>query len=65
MKIKSIKNHLQPYSILGKRQTTINHAFASAIASLEVNNRYFILSNFHQFFVCVIKYWNDLRLSKK
>ena len=32
MKIKSIKHHLQPYSIMGKRETTINHAFASAIA---------------------------------
>lgn len=32
MKKKSIKSHLNPYSILKKRQTTINHAFASAIA---------------------------------
>jgi hypothetical protein len=32
MKIDSIKAHLQPYSIMKKRQTTINHAFASAIA---------------------------------
>ena len=32
MKIQSIKSHLQPYSIFKKRQTTINHAFASAIA---------------------------------
>lgn len=32
MKIESIKHHLQAYSIMGKRQTTINHAFASAIA---------------------------------
>ncbi|MFA5167254.1 MAG: hypothetical protein WC530_01840 [Candidatus Omnitrophota bacterium] len=32
MKICSIKAHLQPYSIMKKRQTTINHAFASAIA---------------------------------
>ena len=32
MKIESIKSHLQPYSIMKKRQTTINHAFASAIA---------------------------------
>ena len=32
MKIESIKAHLQPYSIMKKRQTTINHAFASAIA---------------------------------
>jgi len=32
MKIESIRSHLQPYSIMKKRQTTINHAFASAIA---------------------------------
>ena len=32
MKIESIKYHLQAYSIMRKRQTTINHAFASAIA---------------------------------
>lgn len=32
MKIESIKSHLQSYSIMKKRQTTINHAFASAIA---------------------------------
>lgn len=32
MKAESIKSHLQPYSIMKKRQTTINHAFASAIA---------------------------------
>ena len=32
MKIKDIKRHLQPYSIINKRSTTINHAFASAIA---------------------------------
>jgi len=32
MKVESIKSHLQPYSIIKKRQTTINHAFASAIA---------------------------------
>ncbi|RZD16704.1 MAG: hypothetical protein EVJ46_00230 [Candidatus Acididesulfobacter guangdongensis] len=32
MKIDSIKSHLRPYSITNKRKTTINHAFASAIA---------------------------------
>ncbi|MFA5133936.1 MAG: hypothetical protein WC459_04005 [Patescibacteria group bacterium] len=32
MKIESIKHHLRAYSIVQKRQTTINHAFASAIA---------------------------------
>jgi hypothetical protein len=29
---KDIKRHLKPYSIVAKRKTTINHAFASAIA---------------------------------
>jgi endonuclease I len=28
----SIRQHLQPYSILSRRKTTINHAFASALA---------------------------------
>lgn len=32
MKIQSIKAHLKPYSILEKRKTTLNNAFASAIA---------------------------------
>jgi hypothetical protein len=32
MKKQSIKAHLTPYSIFQKRKTTINHAFASAIA---------------------------------
>jgi len=32
MKKQSIKAHLKPYSIFQKRKTTINHAFASAIA---------------------------------
>lgn len=32
MKKQSIRSHLKPYSIFQKRQTTINHAFASAIA---------------------------------
>ncbi|WP_123053474.1 HNH endonuclease [Clostridium sp. JN-1] len=31
----SIKEHLKPYSIFGKRKTTINHAFASALASYD------------------------------
>jgi 5-methylcytosine-specific restriction endonuclease McrA len=31
----SIKSHLAPYSILQKRKTTINHAFASAIAPVD------------------------------
>jgi len=32
MNKRSIINHLRPYSILQKRKTTINHAFASALA---------------------------------
>ncbi len=32
MKRQSIRQHLQPYSILNRRKTTINHAFASALA---------------------------------
>ncbi len=32
MKRDSIRTHLRPYSIYGRRVTTINHAFASAIA---------------------------------
>jgi hypothetical protein len=32
MKRQSIRHHLQPYSILNRRRTTINHAFASALA---------------------------------
>ena len=32
MKKKSIKTHLMPYSIFQKRKTTLNHAFASALA---------------------------------
>ena len=35
MKKTSIKFHLSPYSIRQKRQTTINHAFASAIAPVD------------------------------
>jgi len=37
MKKESIKSHLSPFSIFKKRQTTVNHAFASAIAP---NGRY-------------------------
>ena len=36
MKIQTIKSHLQPYSISKKRKTTINHAFASAIAPIDI-----------------------------
>ena len=36
MKIETIRSHLQPYSIMKKRQTTINHAFASAIAPNDI-----------------------------
>jgi len=32
MKRESLKSHLRAYSIVGRRKTTINHAFASAIA---------------------------------
>lgn len=35
MKKQSIKSHLAPYSILQKRKTTVNHAFASAIAPVD------------------------------
>jgi len=35
MKKHGIKSHLSPYSILQKRTTTINHAFASAIAPVD------------------------------
>lgn len=39
MKIKSIQYYLQAYSIFRKRQTTINHAFASAIAPNDSYNQ--------------------------
>jgi hypothetical protein len=32
MKLSAIRAHLRPYSIVQKRKTTINHAFASALA---------------------------------
>jgi hypothetical protein len=35
MKKRSIRFHLSPYSILKKRKTTINHAFASAIGPVD------------------------------
>src|SRR5438876_5463729 len=35
----SIRKHLQPYSILNRRRTTIAHAFASAIATVEDYDR--------------------------
>jgi hypothetical protein len=38
MKRQSISEHLQPYSILSKRKTTINHAFASALALYDSYN---------------------------
>ena len=38
MKKESIKNHLKPYSIIDRRITTINNAFASAIAPSDEYN---------------------------
>ncbi|MBI5888371.1 MAG: hypothetical protein HZB82_06650 [Deltaproteobacteria bacterium] len=38
MKKQSIKSHLKPYSIFQKRKTTINHAFASALAPTDDYN---------------------------
>ena len=35
MKVDSIKSHLKKYEIYTKRRTTINHAFASAIAPVD------------------------------
>lgn len=32
MRIKSINSHLRPYVMLARRRTTINHAFAAAVA---------------------------------
>ena len=32
MRIKSIASHLRPYVMLARRRTTINHAFAAAVA---------------------------------
>jgi hypothetical protein len=36
MRYKSIAGHLRPYSMLARRRTTINHAFAAAIAPSDV-----------------------------
>lgn len=38
MKYTTIKQYLSPYSIYGKRSTTINHAFASALAPCDSYN---------------------------
>lgn len=35
MRIQSIKAHLKPYDIVRRRRTTINHAFAAAIAPFD------------------------------
>lgn len=32
MRVETVRTHLRPYSIYQKRKTTINHAFASALA---------------------------------
>ncbi|HVW10688.1 MAG TPA: hypothetical protein VHC90_19000 [Bryobacteraceae bacterium] len=32
MRYSAIRQHLKPYSILGRRRTTVNHAFAAAVA---------------------------------
>jgi hypothetical protein len=37
---KDIKRHLQDYSIYGKRKTTINHAFASALSVADEYDEY-------------------------
>ncbi|WP_312422099.1 hypothetical protein [Anaerospora hongkongensis] len=39
MKLDTIKNHFKDYSISKKRKTTINHAFASALAPHDDYNR--------------------------
>lgn len=36
MRIKSIASHLRPYVMLARRRTTINHAFAAAVAPSDV-----------------------------
>lgn len=36
MRLKSIASHLRPYVMLSRRRTTINHAFAAAIAPSDV-----------------------------
>ena len=32
MRYSTIRNHLKPYVIVARRRTTINHAFAAAVA---------------------------------
>lgn len=32
MRYSTVRNHLKPYSIVSRRKTTINHAFAAAVA---------------------------------
>ena len=44
MKLESIKKHLSPYSIYQKRHTTIAHAFASALAPVDVYDESKLLS---------------------
>lgn len=36
MNVRTVKRHLAPYSILQRRRTTIHHAFASAVAPVDV-----------------------------
>lgn len=36
MRIKSIASHLRPYVMLARRRTTINHAFAAAVAPSDI-----------------------------
>jgi hypothetical protein len=43
MKRDSIRAHLRPYSIYSRRVTTINHAFASAIAPSDVYDEALII----------------------
>lgn len=44
MKLQSINSHLQPYSILRKRKTTVAHAFASALAPNDPFDQTVVLS---------------------
>jgi hypothetical protein len=36
MNVRSISSHLRPYIMLSRRRTTINHAFAAAVASSDI-----------------------------
>lgn len=36
MRIKSVASHLRPYLMLARRRTTINHAFAAAVAPSDI-----------------------------